>query len=797
MRENLNKMARAGQGKDINDESVSAFFADDVPSLMTAIQNAIMFIETHEEQTGKGQMLKTPLADDILNQNASQYDFYSSTFRIRRDNVWEGRLTRFSVDEDPDGIPAVRKIWELNDKLLSKRNGSQGNSWRNITQWDGRSLARIPRDSPGFASFTGLSPDNMSDANLPGNDSLSGHGAALAFYDWLNGYEHSYQQGKDFKRANILADLGQQGVVMVSDPPVGNGPPGYNKWAEERNLAINKQPPMIYLQTNDGILHAVEPDTGNETMAIIPPPMLLPSRLATMKTRVYGGGKLNWLDVNVDESDLKNGDITNIRANPVYLLDGALISRRMSNRDGSLWGTYLFGALGRGGSGLYAMNADSHSNPRFLWYKEKIGTELASMTASETVPSLSVPAQDSSDMFWMKLGLNSPKPVPGVTGAPGAAQNFIALTGGFEKTLNLSLNGRDGAVLMLIDPEDGSVIRGFGSGEVERSMRKGKGEVGSAPYMGMMISEPTLLRSEQGNEYGSYMTGAVYAADNRGSIFGLEMEQENADKTVTPISPKEWKLKTLATLQSNQELSAGSGNSYAIPHGITALRKDNAIWLSGGTADIPVTRDHAHPDGKLYNASQMIFSFKTEQSQTSVYTRNDLKVLRADETDVYNPEDAGHGWMINLAQARQGKSAEYVSAKPLVAGGVIYIPTFVEKKINITNPDILCNFSPRTYGEARLYALHADSGAPYWGEPVGRFSTIDGIKITGFSSSNQGGKTRIVATYDNLTGREPEIDKRLGAKNVKELSSFMIDQPTQSTVNMEPGQDMIYYWKKD
>ena len=60
MRENLNRMARAGQGKDISDTSVGAFFADDVPSLMAAIRNAIMFIENHEEQTGKGQMLKTP-----------------------------------------------------------------------------------------------------------------------------------------------------------------------------------------------------------------------------------------------------------------------------------------------------------------------------------------------------------------------------------------------------------------------------------------------------------------------------------------------------------------------------------------------------------------------------------------------------------------------------------------------------------------------------------------------------------------------------------------------------------------
>jgi hypothetical protein len=210
-----------------------------------------------------------------------------------------------------------------------------------------------------------------------------------------------------------------------------------------------------------------------------------------------------------------------------------------------------------------------------------------------------------------------------------------------------------------------------------------------------------------------------------------------------------------------------------------------------------VTRNAAYPTGRLRNASQMIFSFKTDKSQTSVYTRNDLKVLKAVGSDTYNPQDKEHGWVINLAPARGNEAAEYVSAKPLVTGGVLYVPTFVEKKINVTDPDILCNISPRTYGETRLYAVYANSGAPYWGGTVGRFSAIAGMKITGFSSFIQGGKRRIVATYDNLTGNEPEIDKRLGAKNISEISSFMIDPPSQGTVNMKPGQDVIYYWMKE
>jgi hypothetical protein len=551
---------------------------------------------------------------------------------------------------------------------------------------------------------------------------------------------------------------------------------------------------MMYLQTNDGILHAVEPETGNEIKAVIPPPMLLPSRLATMKTRVYDGGKLYWMDVEADESTLEEGDVTQKRANPSYLLDGALIAQRLPNSDGTTWHTYLFGALGRGGRGLYALNADSYANPSFLWYKEKIGAKLASMTKSESKPS-SEQAPTGNEMFWMKLGLNSPKPAIGVTGDPKSMSSFIAMTGGFDESADMSRNGRDGAVLMFIDPEDGSVIRGFGSGEVDSSMRVGQGEVGSAPYMGMMVSEPTLLRSEQGNAYAPYLTGAVYAADNRGSIFGLEMEKEQIGKKIAPISKNDWKLKTLATLQSRQELSSGLANSYAVPHGVTASRINGSIWLAGGTSDIYVTRNSkANPDGKLRNASQMIFSFKTEKSQSAVYTRDNLKALKADGRDVLAPGDTERGWRIDLLPAEGNNSAEYVSAKPLTVGRVMYIPTFVEKKMDISDPDALCDVSPRTYGEARIYAVYTDSGAPYW-DAVGRFSVIDGIKITGLSVSTRRGRRRVTGIYDNLTGKVPNTDKVPGSEHIPGTPIFHFDH--NGGVNMKPGEDMIYYWIKE
>ena len=798
MRDNLNKMARAGQGKDIDDKSVNAYFADDVQSLKEAVRDAITYIDIHEEQTGKGPMLETPSADDILNQDSSQYDFYYSSFKIRRDNVWEGYLKRLSIDEAQDGEPVVREKWELNKKLLGGRDASQGITWRNLVSWNGKegSFARITRGSDEFKSFTGLSPQNVSATTLvPEKEKpFDNHAADLAFYDWFNGYERSYTQGKDFKRANILADLGQQGVAMLSDPPVGMGLPGYPEWAEKRNLGTNKQPPMMYLQTNDGILHAVEPETGNEIKAVIPPPMLLPSRLATMKTRVYDGGKLYWMDVEADESTLEEGDVTQKRANPSYLLDGALIAQRLPNSDGTTWHTYLFGALGRGGRGLYALNADSYANPSFLWYKEKIGAKLASMTKSESKPS-SEQAPAGNEMFWMKLGLNSPKPAIGVTGDPKSMSSFIAMAGGFDDAADMSRNGRDGAVLMFIDPEDGSVIRGFGSGEVDSSMRVGQGEVGSAPYMGMMVSEPTLLRSEQGNAYAPYLTGAVYAADNRGSIFGLEMEKEQIGKKIAPISKNDWKLKTLATLQSRQELSSGLANSYAVPHGVTASRINGSIWLAGGTSDIYVTRNSkANPDGKLRNASQMIFSFKTEKSQSAVYTRDDLKALKADGRDVLAPGDTARGWRMDLLPAKGNNSAEYVSAKPLMVGRVMYIPTFVEKKMDITDPDALCDISPRTYGEARIYAVYTDSGAPYW-DAVGRFSVIDGIKITGLSAPTRRGRRRVTGIYDNLTGKVPNTDKVPGSEHIPGTPIFHFDH--NGGVNMKPGEDMIYYWIKE
>jgi Tfp pilus tip-associated adhesin PilY1 len=208
-----------------------------------------------------------------------------------RTNQWEGVLTRYEAKRGTDGNLALAPRWELGGKIGAARGR------RDLRYWGGSSgFVRLAAGDQHFRDLTGMTASRMD----PG-----GIGAAFAkkdphdaMYEWLQGYDYSYSQGKAFERSSMLSDMGQSGVVFADGPEPVDSLPGYLKWANDMKNIAN--PPMLYAQTNDGILHAVNPSTGEETMAMLPPPTLIPSRLATLKTSAFQG-KLRWIDVTEPE----------------------------------------------------------------------------------------------------------------------------------------------------------------------------------------------------------------------------------------------------------------------------------------------------------------------------------------------------------------------------------------------------------------------------------------------------------------------------------------------------------------
>ncbi|MDR3255385.1 MAG: hypothetical protein LBT31_07435 [Synergistaceae bacterium] len=808
MRLNLVRAAVAGQGGDaskINYNNMSGaayqpYFADNAASLTAALQSALSFVnESQIRQPGRGSITESvPLDGEDAVSNA-----FRVTYRIVDGNQWDATLTRFIVSKDAAGGTTMKEGWELGERLLARRgDASSPLKKRNLIYWsaDGtKKFVDLAENDSKFGTLVGMTIAKMASDNIQGG-TFNGYAPYNALYQWFQGYDYSYAKKTNYPRTSMLVDASQSAVVLVDAPTPVDSLPGFRAWAEETRKK-NRHPAKLYLQTNDGILHVVNPGTGDEELAILPPPVLLPSRVATLKTKMEGGA-LKWMDVEGPEKKTAG-----FRSNPVYLLDGSLQKKRfdMSKaHDGTGWGTFLLGTLGRGGCGLYMLDVSSPNDLKFSWYREKAGEYLVSMAFSDAEPrvELAKNVTSATDAPYKKLGYNSPKPAMGA--AVDAAQgyrNIVALPGGTQTAIDFDANGGEGSTLLLLDAKDGSVIHVFDGTDVAKSANKAGGGIsGRAPYMGMMTSEPFLYRSENNQ----YMTGNIFAADNRGNIFRVSLEEKDSGGVTKPLSAADWSISTVATLQPDLAAAAKSAANYSMPYGLAAGGVKSTIWLAGGTADIPVLKTAQFPEGALRNESQMIFALKAEEAAPT-FARDNLKLLSSkDVKSLLNPSEKYMGWYIPLEKSGQNNFREYVSAKPTLVNGTLFVPTFIQKNKVATNDASICGLVREVNGESRLYALDVTTGgANFWGSGVSagssaKYIALAGVKITGLTLSKHGKKNSLFLTLDNLSGNFDA--KRIGEKKLIGVSGAgdMAEIINLPGIPLIPpfgnGKSVIDYW---
>jgi hypothetical protein len=790
---NLAKMALAGRGEnpDIieNYDDIAtkakykAFIADNPEGLTDAIMNALTVInDSTVVQPGSGAMAQSEALDDLDGRS----DIYSYQYRIMRSNQWEASMTREIVSMDADGTVSIHRKWTIGEEYDTKI--IKNNISRNVRYWNEgwnySNLVELKSNLTGFGNLSGILSGDI--LPPPGRD-YGGVHPYEAYAKWLQGKDFSYSDKKEYLRSHMFTDLGQGGVVMVNDVPevAGNDtPPGYKAWAEN----ATPQSPVLYAQTNDGLLRMIDPTQtggGNEVMAILPPPMLIPRRLAALVTNPSVDGKRRWLEISGPE------EMGGYRSYPAFTLDGSLQKRNFNlnqtdNESG--WGKYMLGALGRGGSGLYMLDVSDHDAPKMLWYREGVGgNKLISSQAPPSYSTGTAYVYDEGELTdkekgYLKLGFNSPRPVMGIVPFPtnSGKQNFIALAGGAmsDVPIDLNKNGKEGASLLMIEPKDGTILRAFdGSSFNESNWMLSGTVIGKSPIMGMMVSEPTAFRSGSG----PYLTGGIIAADNRGNIFRIDLEDP---QTHSAREPKDWSIRTIGTLQTAADSVAGSEKSYAMPHGVAVLRQSNGsvLWIAGGTSDIKVKKAAMGDNGEgiLENERQMIFSFMTNSAQTKPYTRDDFKQLDPENpADIFsiNSENSKSGWHFPLREAGQNDFPEYVSAKPVLINGTLFIATF--KRQNKTQPEDSSRCEPDRVldGESRLYAVDIRTGKPTtWtgvdGHTPTKYETFKHVKIAGITDLAKGGKGKLMIHYDILSSENNLNEVRARQPKLRNIKSY-------------------------
>ncbi|MDR1515935.1 MAG: hypothetical protein LBS45_09580 [Synergistaceae bacterium] len=843
MHTNLAKMAMAGRGK--NPDTINtyedtlnsskykhkAFIAEDTDGLTDAIMNALTVInDSTVVQPGTGAMAQSEALDDLDGQS----DIYSYQYKIMRSDQWEATMRRDVVSMDADGTVRLYPKWTIGDESDTKIVPAppQKRSVRYWKEgWTNANLVELEGNSETFGSLSGLNGDILPSS---GSD-YGGVYPYDAYAKWLYGNDYSYANSEEYGRSRMFTDLGQGGVVIVNDPVVAakDEPlPGYNAWAN--NLAQQPQSPVLYAHTNDGLLRMIDPTqsgNGQEIMAIIPPPMLIPMRLAALVTNPEDDGvKRRWLPITEP--------VGGYRSYPAFTLDGSLQKRNFNfeqKSDGSGWGQYLLGALGRGGSGLYMLDVSDHDKPAMMWYRESIGSDklVSSKKPQDTSPAVTH-VYDKAEMEgsnddtnddtvkketgYLKLGFNSPRPVMGVAPLNSILendpdkQNFIALAGGTlpDSPLNpeanpgvLANNGGYGATLLIIEPKDGTILKAFDGSSVLQGWRLSETAQGNAPIMGMMVSEPTLFRSASSNPY---LAGGIIAADNRGNIFRVDIEKPVTHEL---SDPSEWPIRTVATLQTNAEMGT-SPNSYAIPHGVVVSLQGNNMWIAGGTADIRGKKGSGdNEDGVLRNERQMIFSF-SNTGQVGPYTRdNFLKLEQDDPDDTFTTGENGKsGWYFELKDGGQNFFREYVSTKPILVNGTLFVATFIQKDKVQTPDSSVCEPDRPLAGDSRLYAVDIRTGKPTIWAGTGnnknmlvKYVTFEDIKIASLTDLAKGGKGKLMIRFDFLAPgakaklellrqQQPVLRKVAGSEETNTL-----DEPPEGTGgNIPPETTVINYW---
>lgn len=819
----------------------------------------------------------------LSTESGGEFNTYQSSFEVIWYDQWKASLKRFSSLKAEDGELKILATRDLKDSNAFIPERAQN---RNIKFWsfaDRRFVDLDDSSKDAFAAITGIDAIKVRSGDLLVPWDLSSSPKEKyrdikpvdAYISWLKGYDMSYANalvGSDdeyinIPRAHSLTDIGQGAMIINGPPDIYDSLPGYRDWARD-GLRTGRKPSM-YVQTNDGIFHVVDPEIMTETSALILPSSMLPGRLASTKTDAAGA----WIDVSVDISDGVH------RSDPVFLLDGPMQLRHFNLVDGSDrptdWRTYLIGTLERAGNGIYMMDVDDPADPKLMWYREVIHDYSRSHAGSDgwadrdadnnldTVtmlysrdgaqPSIvqrdlkweghdgEVDVHDPAEPLWPAwMGYNIPKPGPAVIGkiterSDGIKEidlrNIIVVGGGLKsKIVRYGVGvdrrlGAEGSAIFILDAKSGEILKMFNSRSesindpnfyVDITANDGNapanvGNIGAIQSgMDMVVSEPTFIRTADSR----YIAGGVILCTQAGKIFlvrfGEEGEESNAD-------PKSWRIATLADIDDMHVLF-GISSSSAITHGVAVTRgvgdTTNDIWVTGVTSNT-VSRTDMGGCGDLSNTRQQIFSFKDSfdpRSDKAYQTLYDWKDLTKRDDSILAAGDAAFssdwqgmpgenfsgtakGWHLFLDTADGRHAAEYGTTRPLIASykgrQMMFVSTYKHG---------LGSTSSVSY----IYALDVETGEPLlWsiGDEKTKGKGFTGIKITGMTLSEKGGRTTVVVTYDK-TNSTNDVKTRMGDEDflhkvgddASDIDAFVIDLGSNSTMHFNSGASIVDYW---
>ncbi|MDH3419411.1 MAG: PilC/PilY family type IV pilus protein [Gammaproteobacteria bacterium] len=403
------------------------FLADDTASLSTALTNIVT--EILDSQT---TFTSPAVSVNAFNRTRNLNELYITVFQASGDTHWPGNLKKYRLRAsdgeilDADGNPAIdpstgffqansRSFWSASPDGPEVVEGGAANqlpspATRNVYTYLAGSLLTTAGNL-------------VDDANTNIDNAVLGIGQPG---------DPTRDTLIDFIRGVDVADHDQDGDLTEPRNQIGDPlhaqPASVIYGGTTANPDINDA--VVYFATNDGYLHAVDPLTGVEKWAFIPP---------------------EFLD---DQVTLFHN---NSSANKHYGIDGNLRIQMIADNDGVIdpganEKVYLYFGMRRGGNFYYGMDITNPDAPQVMW------------------------SMDGADLPG--VGQSWSTPVPTRIDISGVAQNpenaVLIFSGGYDTSQDQYASGTDntGNALYIVDAVNGNLLWHASDAGADRNLAK-------------------------------------------------------------------------------------------------------------------------------------------------------------------------------------------------------------------------------------------------------------------------------------------------------------------------------------
>lgn len=474
------------------------FFSVDSPDAMVQAFADILSRIADRKSTASRPAVNSTMEDDGTGNSFVRY-FYQTSYAS--DENWAGDLKRIKRELLTDATETTTELWSAKSKLNSKDPDT-----RNIKIAATSGASRLQNFTWGQISSAANTTGSLAHY-LRINPEDGVLGSTTSAQERLNFIRGSRTgEGTTFRqRVHVLGDLYSSAPAIVSGPryleSFANRLEGNTAYTTFINRITSRtnpdiaRAPRVYVGGNDGMLHAFDANTGEETFAFIP-------------TAVFS--KLNKL--------------TGKNYSHEFYVDGSPVVADVYF--GSEWRTILVGTLRAGGKSLFALDITTPGEEKLLW--EFNENSIAGNNA-------------------VKPGYSFSKP----TIARLHTGKWAVVTGnGYE-----GRGTEDGkAALYIIDAETGNVVKSLEI-QGDTGIKNGLSTPRLADYNNDGIADYAYAGDLQGNLWRFDLLGAQASPTRTdGSIYGND--KSNADGFKVSYGDKPLFKATSTTGSAKQPITA-------------------------------------------------------------------------------------------------------------------------------------------------------------------------------------------------------------------------------------------------